>query len=75
MKSPHARAGEFEIVIDWSHEDRCYVVKVPDLPGCTCHGDSREEAARHAEEAIEFYLACLEEDGKPIPAPRSRLAA
>jgi len=64
----------YEIIIDWSEEDQCYVVKIPDLPGCMCHGQTREEAARNAGEAIEFYLECLEEDSRPIPEPKSNLA-
>lgn len=74
MKPARSYAKEFEIIIDWSAEDGLYVVRVPDLPGCTCHGETREEAARNAQEAIEFYVACLEEDGKPLPQPRTRLA-
>ncbi len=72
LKRPKAR--DYEIIIDWSNEDECYVVKIPDLPGCMCHGNTREEAARNAGDAIEFYLDNLEEDGRPIPQPRSNLA-
>ena len=68
---PNSR--DYEIIIDWSDEDQCYVVKIPDLPGCMCHGETREEAARNAGEAIEFYLGCLGQENRPIPKPRSNL--
>ena len=30
----------------WSDEDTCYVVKVPDLPGCMAHGKTRRETVK-----------------------------
>ena len=55
----------------WSDEDKCYVVKVPDLPGCMAHGKTRQEPLKMAEEAIELWLETAREDGVPVPQPRS----
>jgi predicted RNase H-like HicB family nuclease len=44
---------------------------VPDLPGVITVGDSREEAELLIQEAIEFHLEGLREEGRPIPAPAS----
>jgi antitoxin HicB len=44
-----------------------YTVQVPALPGCITEGDTREEALAMAEDAIAGYIACLLEDGKPVP--------
>lgn len=44
---------------------------VPDLPGCVAVGDTREEVERNIQEAIEFHIAGMREDGIPIPEPRS----
>lgn len=44
---------------------------VPDLPGVITVGDSREEVERLIQEAIEFHLEGLREEGLPIPAPSS----
>lgn len=44
---------------------------VPDLPGCVAVAESREEVLRLIEEAIEFHIQGLREDGLPIPAPTS----
>ena len=55
----------------WSDEDKCYVVRVPDLPGCMAHGKTRQEALKMAEEAIELWLETAREDGVPVPQPRS----
>ena len=44
---------------------------VPDLPGVISVGDSREEVERLIQEAIEFHLEGMREEGIPIPAPSS----
>jgi predicted RNase H-like HicB family nuclease len=44
---------------------------VPDLPGCVAVGETREEVMASIQEAIEFHLEGLKEDGQPIPPPSS----
>ena len=44
---------------------------VPDLPGCIAVGESRTEAIRLIQEAIEFHIEGLKQDGEPIPSPSS----
>ncbi len=46
-------------------------VTVPDVPGCFSAGSSVEEAFAMAQEAIEFHLDLLAEDGDEIPLPTS----
>jgi len=50
-----------------------YGAYVPDLPGCVATGDTVEEVEREIQEAIEFHLEGLREDGLPIPEPSSRV--
>jgi predicted RNase H-like HicB family nuclease len=64
-------AKAYEIIIDWSEEDRCYVSRVPDLPGCMAHGKTRQEAVKMAEEAIELWIETAKEDGVAVPKPKS----
>jgi predicted RNase H-like HicB family nuclease len=47
---------------------------VPDLPGCVAVGESREEVLRLIQEAIEFHLEGLKEDGEAAPLPHSSSA-
>ena len=47
---------------------------VPDLPGCIAMGESRSEVLVLIQEAIEFHLEGLREDGDPIPEPSSEAA-
>jgi antitoxin HicB len=62
---------KYEVDIFWSEEDDAYVANVPELPGCSTHGDSLEAAAVNAQEAIAGYLETLKRLRKPIPVPLS----
>lgn len=53
-------------------DDGGYVASVPALPGCVSQGDSREEALKNIEEAIEVYLEDVKAAGEPIPAEDGR---
>ncbi len=44
---------------------------VPDLPGVISVGDSREEVESLIQEAIEFHLEGMREEGLPIPEASS----
>jgi len=44
---------------------------VPDLPGVISVGDSREEVERLIQEAIEFQIEGMREEGLAIPPPAS----
>ncbi len=44
---------------------------VPDLPGCIAAADTRDEVIRLIQDAIEFHIEGLKEDGEPIPVPAS----
>ncbi len=44
---------------------------VPDLPGVISVGDSRDEVQQLIQEAIEFHLEGMREQGLSIPMPSS----
>lgn len=44
---------------------------VPDLPGCIAVGESTEEVLQLIQEAIEFHIDGLKEEGQKIPIPHS----
>ena len=50
-------------VILYPGEDGYWVVECPSLPGCISQGETREAAIANIKEAIEAYIATLEEDG------------
>ena len=43
----------------------------PDLDGCVATGKTREEVEANMREAIRLHIAGLQEDGLPVPEPRS----
>ena len=50
-----------------------YGAYVPDLPGCVATGATREEVVKLIQEAIEFHIEGLREEGEPIPPPSSSI--
>jgi len=49
-----------------------YSAYVPDLPGCIATGQTAEEVERQIQEAIEFHLEGLRQDGLLPPTRRAR---
>jgi len=59
----------YEIRISWSEEDGAFVADVPELPGCSAHGGTQEDALANAKAAVRLWLETAEEFGDPIPEP------
>ena len=57
-------------VILYSGDDGYWVVECPSLPGCISQGETKPEAIVNIKEAIEAYVAALEDDGLPVPEER-----
>jgi predicted RNase H-like HicB family nuclease len=54
-------------VVIYRGEDSYWVAECPSLPGCISQGKTKEEAIANIREAIEGYVAALEEDKLPVP--------
>jgi len=39
----------------------------PDIDGCVAAGETREEAIKNMQEAIQFHFDGMREDGLPLP--------
>ena len=63
----------YEMIIYWSDEDNCYLVEVPELPGCMANGKTRTEAVANAEVIISEWIEVAKEDGRTIPKPKGKL--
>jgi predicted RNase H-like HicB family nuclease len=61
-----------QIVIEKAERDAS--VCVPELPGCTSTGRTFAEVTRNMDEAIDFHLEGMREDGGPIPGPTAQLS-
>lgn len=62
----------YEIILYWSEEDEAFVAEVPELPGCTAHGDTQEAALARAKEAMQLWIETAREFGDPVPTPKGR---
>jgi predicted RNase H-like HicB family nuclease len=62
---------KYSINIHWSDEDECFVALVPEFPGLSTFGDTREEAAAEAQGVIEAFIEIHEEEGYELPEPKA----
>jgi predicted RNase H-like HicB family nuclease len=60
-------------VIIYPGEDGYWVAECPTLPGCISQGKTRNEAIQNIREAIEGYIAALDEDGLLVPVEHFEL--
>ncbi len=64
----------YELIIYWSRADDCFVVEVPELPGCMADGATYEQAVANAQLVIQEWIATARSLNRPIPEPRGKLA-
>ena len=58
--------SRYSILIQWSNEDQCYIVSLPEFGKyAKTHGDTYEEAVKNAQEVLELLI----EDNDNLPKP------
>jgi predicted RNase H-like HicB family nuclease len=65
---------DYQVVIQWSRDDECYVATLPAWQSAQTHGRSLEEAARNAREVAELLIASARKHGEPIPPAEQRFS-
>ncbi len=62
---------KYQMVIQWSEEDDCFLVGFPDFPGqqWRTHGDTYEEAMFHGIEALEALVMAYAATQSALPEP------
>jgi predicted RNase H-like HicB family nuclease len=63
--------SQYVAILEDAGPDRAVGVWFPDLPGCFPAGETLDEAIANASQAVALYADSLEEQGKPMPLPRS----
>ncbi|MFK0733084.1 MAG: type II toxin-antitoxin system HicB family antitoxin [Gloeotrichia echinulata GP01] len=64
--------SHYTIIIQWSDEDECYVVSLPEWGEfCHTHGDTYDEALKNAQEVLEMLIETALENGEPLPEPKT----
>lgn len=54
-------------IILYPGEDGYWVAECPSLPGCVSQGETQPTAIANIKEAIEGYVAALQQDNLPVP--------
>jgi antitoxin HicB len=64
---------KFQMVIQWSEQDNCFLVGFPDFPGqqWRTHGETYEEACKQGIEALESLAIAYEASGERLPEPNT----
>jgi antitoxin HicB len=64
--------SRYTIIIQWSDEDNCYIVSLPEWGEfCHTHGDTYEEALNNAQEVLEMLIESSLENDEPLPEPQT----
>ena len=56
---------KYRVILEPDLDAGGFVVSCPSLPGCHSQGESREEALRNIQDAIEGYLVSLKKHSRP----------
>lgn len=54
-------------IVEWSHEDQCYVGTCPGLMLGGVHGDDETKVYKQLCQVVDEWIAIHEEDGEPPP--------
>ncbi len=62
---------KYQMLIQWSDEDECFLVALPDFPGqqWRSHGDTYQEAVTNGIEALESLAIAYQSMGEELPQP------
>jgi antitoxin HicB len=61
---------KYTIIIQWSEEDKCFVVSLPEWGEfCHTHGDTYKEAFKNTQEVLEMLVESSLENGESLPKP------
>jgi predicted RNase H-like HicB family nuclease len=62
---------KYQMVIQWSNEDNCFLVGFPDFPGqkWRTHEDTYQDAVVNGTEALESLIIAYQENGDALPEP------
>jgi predicted RNase H-like HicB family nuclease len=65
---------KYRILIQWSDEDNCYVVILPDWEDVVLQpvtdGATYAEAAKKGEDVLAFLIETFQQEGTPLPEPK-----
>ncbi len=63
---------KYALSVWWSDEDRAYIAKAPDLPGCMADGATPELAVAALCVAVEGWIEAARARGQEVPPPQPK---
>lgn len=64
--------NKYEIILYWSEQDQLVIAEVPELPGCSAHGNTHKEALENVGQAMQLWIETAQEFGDHVPVPKGR---
>ena len=62
----------YTVIIQWSNEDHCFVVSLPEWGEfCHTHGETYEEAIVNAQDVLEMLIGGAVDRGEELPIPQT----
>jgi predicted RNase H-like HicB family nuclease len=58
------------MVIQWSEEDKVFMVVLPEFENAKAHGETYERALKEGKDLIESFIMWYQQDGRTLPPPR-----
>ena len=59
----------YSVILKYSSTDQCYIISVPDLPGCMADGNTPNEAYENVKTVMEEYIETAHMEDRKIPEP------
>jgi predicted RNase H-like HicB family nuclease len=63
---------DYQVVLQWSDEDECYVAMIPAWQNAQTHGATLEEASSNAHEVLVMLIRDARRRGESCPEPLAR---
>lgn len=67
--------NKYAVHIFWSDEDEGFIAMCDEFPGLSAFGETREEALREAQVALNLMIQHYRDSGQSLPEPSSFLVA
>jgi len=62
---------KYAIHLFWSDEDDAFIAVCDEFPGLSAIGETREDALREAQVALDLMIETYDKSGIPLPLPQA----
>lgn len=66
-------ADQYQKIVYWSDEDKCFIGVCPEFFGGGVHGGDPIEVFKELLEVVAEWVEIFEKDGRPLPVPKQRV--